>query len=140
MMMPQIDRTDSEAKENIKKFVTSIISNTFFAIAVISVFFALVLSQKAIALGIIAGGVLSIINFFFMSRNASNLINIASNENEGKRNTVGGFFLRYIFLILALFSLFSLTEVNVIATLIALFSVQIIIYITQLWEVKNIEG
>ena len=130
-----INQTNDEGKKEVAEFAKSVISTTFFSIAIISAVFAFVFSKRQIALGIIAGGLLSITNFFFMSRNALKMFDITS-EQDSKKNTVGGFFLRYAFLIMGLFFLFSSTNVNIISTLISLFSIQIIIYITNIWQIK----
>lgn len=134
--MMKINKLNSNAKSEVKEFTFFIITNTFLMISVCSLVFAFVLSQQKIALGIIAGGILSIINFYLMSRSANQLLK-AEDEKDGKKSVVGGFYIRYILIIFALLCLFSVTNVNVISTLISLFSVQLVIFITQLWETRK---
>ena len=112
---------------------TTKFSATIIKIILLTNLFAIpiLFTDIKMAIGWIAGTIASSINFYFMARTATMMVD--EEDNPAKIKTMKGFYLRYIALISYVLAVMFFLKPDVLCFGVALFSAQFTIVLYQVW-------
>jgi hypothetical protein len=137
-MKPRNPSNCERMKRTVKSILQKKIETVNWVILGISVILSFIFVSEAFALGVLFGGLISIANFYWLSRDLVNLFQRLSDTAQPRRFVMTRYFLRLFVTGLVLFFIVTQVPVSVIGLILGLSIVVIGVVLTVVTEnVKN---